>query len=389
MMKGLFAVLLLLVIASPSLCARITPDADPTFNVVSYGATGDGNTDDSDGTPTLLIPKGKTFMLQSLLFQGPCRPATINIQLQGTIIAPKSVEGWKWQNGNNRETWIEFSGIRGLDIRGSGKIDGQGASWWQRYSNNNENNRPTALRFLNCENLKLSTLTHINSPRNHISIVSCSGSFISNVHIIAPEESPNTDGINISGSSNIVIQSSTIQTGDDCIAINSGSSFINITGISCGPGHGISIGSLGKNGEYDTVEEVHVRNCTFHGTTNGARIKTWTGGHGYARKITFEDIILDGAENPLIIDQQYNPYFIYESSNSAVKVSDVSFINVKGTAGCEDAIQLNCDPTIGCTDIVLDNVHITSANGGDLSASCSNAHGTCSSCYPNVPCLSS
>jgi len=28
-------------------------------------------------------------------------------------------------------------------------------------------------------------------------------------------------------------------SGDDCIAINSGSSNINITGINCGPGHGI------------------------------------------------------------------------------------------------------------------------------------------------------
>jgi len=36
-----------------------------------------------------------------------------------------------------------------------------------------------------------------------------------------------------------------------------------------------SIGSLGKNKSYETVEEVHVRNSTFTGTTNGARIKTW------------------------------------------------------------------------------------------------------------------
>lgn len=36
-----------------------------------------------------------------------------------------------------------------------------------------------------------------------------------------------------------------------------------------------SIGSLGMNGAYDTVEEIHVQDCSFTGTQNGIRIKTW------------------------------------------------------------------------------------------------------------------
>lgn len=36
-----------------------------------------------------------------------------------------------------------------------------------------------------------------------------------------------------------------------------------------------SIGSLGANGGTSIVEDVHVRDCTFKGTKNGARIKTW------------------------------------------------------------------------------------------------------------------
>jgi len=35
-----------------------------------------------------------------------------------------------------------------------------------------------------------------------------------------------------------------------------------------------SIGSLGENGATEQVEEVHVQNCNFTGTENGARIKT-------------------------------------------------------------------------------------------------------------------
>ena len=35
-----------------------------------------------------------------------------------------------------------------------------------------------------------------------------------------------------------------------------------------------SIGSLGENGGYDTVEQVRVENCNITRTTNGLRIKT-------------------------------------------------------------------------------------------------------------------
>ncbi|CAN6573376.1 unnamed protein product [Malus baccata var. baccata] len=114
------------------------------------------------------------------------------------------------------------------------------------------------------------TLTYLNH------ILNCKHITISNLHIIAPENSPNTDGIDISVSCYVNIHDSAVGTRDDCITIINGSSYINITNIACGPGHGIrySVGSLGEHGAYDTAEAIHVRNCTFNGTQNGARIKT-------------------------------------------------------------------------------------------------------------------
>jgi len=46
-MKSLFT-LLMFVVSSHYLCARITPNDDSSFNVLKYGARGDDNTDDSD-----------------------------------------------------------------------------------------------------------------------------------------------------------------------------------------------------------------------------------------------------------------------------------------------------------------------------------------------------
>lgn len=46
-MKGLY-VLFMLVIASHSMCSRITSNTGSTFDVLTYGAIGDGQTDDSN-----------------------------------------------------------------------------------------------------------------------------------------------------------------------------------------------------------------------------------------------------------------------------------------------------------------------------------------------------
>lgn len=393
-----FVLVMFVVVASPCQCVRLK-HIRPSFNVLDYGAVGNGKNDETRAfldawkdtcsamhkSSTLLIPKGKTFMLQPLWFQGPCNSSNIYVKLEGTIIAPKNIEAWKWSNNNDRGSWIRFIEISGLVIYGGGIIDGKGSQWWDCHSNIKcEKENPTALHFHACENLILRELTHINSPRNHISLNACHGSRISKLHIIAPNESPNTDGIDIAESSNIIIENSKIETGDDCIAINHGSTSIYINGIFCGPGHGISVGSLGRNGVHESVENIYVRNCTFNGTTNGARIKTWIGGNGYARKVIFEDIILIEADNPVIIDQEYNPY----DSMYAVKVSDVTFRNIRGTSIAKHAIQLHCDEAITCTNIIFEGINITSSIGEEVHASCKNVNGVCTSCIPYVPCLS-
>ncbi|CAJ2638812.1 unnamed protein product [Trifolium pratense] len=392
-MKVLFSLLLVLVIASPSLCSKVRESNIPNaFNIVNYGAKGDGHTDDSNsflkawkdacsstkGTPTLIVPTDKIFMTQPLTFQGPCKSATMNVTISGTITAPPNREHWK-SNGNDHDSWITFSHISGLVVNGGGTLNAQGDSWWDKSSSH----RPTAVRFLGCNNLKHGPMTHLNSPRNHISITGCDDVLISNVNLTAPETSPNTDGVDISSSTKVFIEHSTISTGDDCVAINSGSKFINITNVNCGPGHGISVGSLGKNGEYSTVEEVYVSDIIFTRTTNGARIKTWEGGSGYARKIIYNNITLDGVKNPVIIDQQYDAL---QYAGKGVKISDVTFRNFRGTTKDKIAIKLNCC-SIGCTNIVLEEINISGLNGERSSSLCKNAHGSSSSCNPTVTCL--
>ncbi|KAJ4975895.1 hypothetical protein NE237_001001 [Protea cynaroides] len=109
----------------------------------------------------------------------------------------------------------------------------------------------------------------------HLVIDNSSEVQVSQLSIVAPEDSPNTDGIHVTHSQDVEITDSFIGTGDDCISIQTRSNNVTISQIKCGPGHGISIGSLGDDGEKAMVEQINVSDCHFVGTQNGARIKSW------------------------------------------------------------------------------------------------------------------
>lgn len=163
-----------------------------------------------------------------------------------------------------------------------------------------------SLKFDKIKNAIVQDVTSLNSMQFHFHLHGCSNISFTNLHITAPGNSPNTDGMHISSSDFITVTNSVIATGDDCISVGHSTSNITISGITCGPGHGISVGSLGKRPEEKTVNGVSVKNCTFIGSTNGARIKTWIGtAPAEAKNIVYEDLIMKDVQNPIVIDQSY------------------------------------------------------------------------------------
>ncbi|KAE9584870.1 putative polygalacturonase [Lupinus albus] len=352
------------------------------LNVNDYGAIPNDDTrDDTEAFKkawdeacstgaVLVVPKNNVYNLKPIIFSGPCKPHT-SFKIYGTIKAWPDLSAYN----KSRGIWIKFDAVDKFRFNGGGIIDGNGRNWWQ---NSCKVNKTLSVIFFECNNLKVQNIKFRDAPQMHVRFDKCFNVKASKLVVTAPEHSPNTDGIHVSGTRNMIIRNSVIGTGDDCISIVSGSHHILATDITCGPGHGISIGSLGAGNSEALVSNVIVNRATLTGTTNGVRIKSWQGGYGYAKKIKFLNIVMRNVTNPIIIDQQYcDRKEACPEQDSAVKVSKIVYRNITGTSASKVAIKFDCSKAIPCKRISLKDVTLKSENSTvDAIATCENVEYT-------------
>ncbi|RWR84371.1 exopolygalacturonase-like protein [Cinnamomum micranthum f. kanehirae] len=344
------------------------------FNVMDYGAKPYGKNDnakafmdtwkaacDSGESATIQIPKGNYWMGPAN-FTGPCKNVSsieMKLEARGHLKAETDLN--KYPTGD----WIFFGWIDGLTIIGSGTFDGQGDAIWHLNDcakNQNCKLLPTSLKFNNMSNTIIDGIISVDSKNVNFGIIHSQNFKARNLKIHAPKDSPNTDGIHVERCLDVTIENARIMTGGDCIAIGQGVSNIHISGIACGPGHGISVGSLGKYPEEKDVKDIVVRDSIISGTLNGLRIKTWADSPSKSAvfNITYENIIMNSVYNPIIIDQLYCPHGTCpdESSPSKVKISDITFNDIRGTSASDVAVTLRCSKMFPCTNIKLNDIDI-------------------------------
>ncbi|MFQ6621112.1 hypothetical protein Gotur_003138, partial [Gossypium turneri] len=233
--------------------------------VVKFGAKADEKTDLKACALTspakIVIPKG-IYFLGTATLDGPCK-APIELQVEGTVKAPADPGAFK------EPKWIAFNRIENFKLFSGGLFDGQGTTAYKREGCKNHDycgSLPIFHVILRCKNI---TFEHFT--------------------VFTPDESLNTDGIHIGRSDGVNVLNSEIKTSDDCVSIGDGSKNLVINGVTCGPGHGISIGSLRLFKNEEPVDGVIVKNCTLTNTSNGVRIKTWPGAEpGTCLNIHFE-----------------------------------------------------------------------------------------------------
>ncbi|RZC20558.1 Polygalacturonase [Glycine soja] len=317
------------------------------LSVNDYGAKGNGDADDteafkkawdvvcSSGEAILVVPQAN-YLLKPIRFSGPCEP-NVEVQISGTLEASDDPSDYE----DDRRHWLVFDNVKKLFVYGGGTIDGNGKIWWKNSCKRNKKrpckDAPTALTFYNCEDLTVENLSIENAQQIHVSFQDSVNIKVSGLTVTAPEDSPNTDGIHVTNTQNIQISSSVIGTGDDCISIVHGSKDVEATDITCGPGHGISIGSLGSGKSKEFVSGIRVNRAKIFGTKNGVRIKTWQ-----------------------------------LSRKSAIQIKNVLYQNITGTSASDIAVKFDCSDKFPCEEIVLQNIDLECEGGDDAEAMCNN-----------------
>ncbi|XP_009406293.2 exopolygalacturonase-like [Musa acuminata AAA Group] len=177
----------------------------------------------------------------------------------------------------------------------------------------------------------------------------------------APGDSPNIDGIYIVDSTNIQVANSVIGTDDDYISIGLSCTNLTIFNVLCGLGHGISIGSLGKNAGEKDVIGLNVSNYNFTGTTNGLRIQTLQSSPSRlkATNFVFEHIIMNNAYNLIITNQNYCPSAnCPKKDHSLVKIKNIKCRNIVGTFLSPVAYNLVCSEVAPCEGVELSDISL-------------------------------
>ncbi|HEY5328310.1 MAG TPA: glycosyl hydrolase family 28 protein [Acidobacteriaceae bacterium] len=268
------------------------------------------------------------------------------------------------------------SGIMGLGVidgRGGVKLTDKGTSWWGTGSDA----RPRLIYLgprspsASADNFTMYKVTLTNSPKFHVSGLS-NNLTIWGIKIYSPPDSPNTDGIDPSGSKNITITNSYISDGDDMIAVKAGVGHVSNVTISNNhmySGHGISVGSetnAGLNNMY--VHDNAIDNGFGGSSVDSIRIKSDVSRGGEVYDVLYKNTCVFHGGDTIVFD----PYYASKTGDLIPNFHDITISNFHETyrdSGHKVTMQgYNTPPTVYPLTVTLDNVQFDGATANDFKA---------------------
>jgi polygalacturonase len=407
----------------PGILARIHPPEFPArdFSITDFGAVGDGSTDATGalkaaieachkaGGGRVIVPPGEfstgSVRLLSNVNLHLSAGATLRFSTDPARYLPVVFTRWEGVELMNYAPLIYAFEQQNVAVTGSGTLDGQGDAthWWpwktktgaesqkpdrerlfrqaeegvppsQRIYGAGHFLRPPFLQMYRCANVLIEGVTIRNSPFWVIHPVLSSNVVVRGVSILSL--GPNNDGCDPESSTDVLIEDTLFDTGDDCIAIKAGrnadgrrlaasSERIVIRNCRMRAGHGgVTVGSEVTGGVRDVFAERNTMSSPV--LDRGLRIKTNAARGGVVENVFMRDTQIGEVGSAIDVDMLYSPADEDPSHqfNPVIRNVRVERLTVNKAAFALSVVGLESSPVGGL--VIRDSVFRNVSRGNRL-----------------------
>ncbi|CAG8027828.1 unnamed protein product [Penicillium nalgiovense] len=315
----------------------------------------------------------------------------VDLEIQGVVKFSDDTDYWQEnsfkQIFQNATTFFEIGG-EDVNVYGEGTLDGNGQVWYDLYAEDPLILRPILVGIVGLNGGTIGPLNLRYSPQWYQFVANSSNILFDGINISGYSSSENsaknTDGWDLYRSTNVVIQNSVINNGDDCVSFKPNVTDILVQNLHCNGSHGISVGSLGQYpGEVDIVQDVLVYNVSMFNASDSARIKVWPGapaamstdlqgggGSGLVKNITYDGMTVDNVDYAIKVTQCYGQknLTLCNEFPSELVIEDIVFKNFNGVTSGRydpDVGTVVCSSPDVCSNIKASNIDVVSPDGDD------------------------
>jgi len=363
------------------------------YNVLQYGAKGDGQTNDAfaiqhaiddcakNGGGQVVLQSGRVFYSDSIRLK---KNVDLHIQKGARLKATANLDGYIRPNKliNNPKTALIGNPVTGkpsfvfiygyeadgCSISGDGIIDANGHAFVQRkdryYVTGDFYPRPTAIYIENSRHITFKDFTVTDAPFWTLHPAGCDDVLIDRIRILNDLDVANSDGIDPDHCANVRILGCHIECADDCICLKTtkGNSEYgpceNILIDGCtliSTSAAIKIGTEGV-GDFRNVS---VSNCIISRSNRGLSIQIRDGGN--VENVSYSNIMIEtrrfcpdwwGTAEPIVLTT-----FNRDENTRSGKIKNIRFFNVTATG--ENGVLIHGNPENCIEDITFENCSVT------------------------------
>ena len=297
----------------------VAVSAQNTYDILTFGAKGDGVTDDAvaiqkavdrcsaEGGGVVLIPRNHVFL------SGPGElKSNVELRLESTATLKANPDESIYhlsafgENRGEGMLWLWAKDAENISITGKGTIHGNGIAFMgaeledsyelKPLSDQTFDPRPHVLTLTNVHGLTIRDVTIKEGAYWTVHLIGCNEAVIDGINLLNNLKIRNGDGIDLDHSKNVRIANCHITSGDDCICLKNRREFeqygschdIVVTNcVMSSRSCAIKIGSENMDSIYNVVFD----NCIITGSNRGLGIQNRD--EGTVTDVVFSNIQLD------------------------------------------------------------------------------------------------